>query len=243
MKIAYLDCQSGIAGDMLLGALIDAGLSASWLKNEIAKLPVSNYTIDVRKVDRNGIAATQVDVVTEDEHQHRNLNDIKNLIDTSRLSSASKSKSIEIFTALAQEEAAIHGKKINQIHFHEVGAIDSIVDIVGTVIGFEELGIQAIVASKIPVGTGFVECAHGTIPVPVPATLALLRGIPVYARDINTEITTPTAAAFLKCCVKDFGLMPSIEIRTIGYGAGSKILDTPNVLRMVIGEAEFTAVS
>lgn len=240
MKIAYLDCQSGISGDMLLGALIDAGVSPKWFKEELANLRIPNYVIKIKKVQRNGIAATKVDVISKEKHLHRNLQDIQKIINKSRFSPASKTKILKVFTELAKVEAKIHGKRVQDIHFHEVGAIDSIVDIVGAVIGFEKLGVEKIYASEIPVGRGFVTCQHGKIPVPVPATLALLKNIPIRPQNIPTELTTPTAASFLKVFVKDFGLMPSMQIASLGYGAGTKELEIPNVLRIIIGD-DFSA--
>ena len=238
MKIAYLDCFSGISGDMMLGALLDAGLDLKKLDVELKKLNVPGFKIRSRKVVRNGISGTKFDVLTQEQHKHRNLKDICTLIQKSKLDDDIKTSAKKAFTDLATVEAAIHHKEINEIHFHEIGAIDSIVDIVGSFIGIKLLEIEAVYASRVHLGTGFVKCQHGTFPLPAPATLALLKNVPVYSQGIEAELVTPTGACLLKNLVKSFGPMPAMKMTATGYGAGYKELSIPNVLRISIGETQ-----
>ncbi len=236
MKIAYLDCFSGISGDMTLGALVDAGLDFNLLQRDLAGLALDEYELYVEKVVKNGISGTKVHVLALEGHVHRHLGDIKEIIDRSSLPEEVKEKGIQVFTRLAEAEAKIHGTTVDQIHFHEVGAVDAIVDIVGAVIGFWRLGIEKVYASPVHTGTGFVKAAHGVMPVPAPATLELLRGVPVYARDIQQELVTPTGAAILTTFCQDFGPMPEFKVEKVGYGAGEKNLEIPNLLRLTLGE-------
>ncbi len=236
MKIAYFDCFSGASGDMILGSLIDAGISTSDLQKELDKLDVSGYVIRADKQEKKGIWGTRFQVDVSDHHHHRVLKDIIRLIDDSRLGDEIKQKSKMIFENLAGAEAKIHNKPVDQIHFHEVGAVDSIIDIVGAVIGLELMKIESIVTSKIHVGTGFLSCAHGTLPVPPPATLELLQEVPVYSTGIEEELVTPTGAAILSTLSKHFGPFPPMQIEQIGYGLGQKNLPIPNLLRLCIGQ-------
>lgn len=236
MKIAYLDCFSGISGDMTLGALVDAGLDFNLLQRDLAGLALDEYELYEEKVVKNGISGTKVHVLALEGHVHRHLGDIKAIIQRSALPEEVKEKSIQVFTRLAEVEAKIHGTTVDQIHFHEVGAVDAIVDIVGAVIGFWRLGIEKVYASPVHTGTGFVKAAHGVMPVPAPATLELLRGVPVYARDIQQELVTPTGAAILTSFCQDFGPMPEFKVERVGYGAGEKNLEIPNLLRLTVGE-------
>lgn len=236
MKICYFDCFAGASGDMILGALIDAGLDIKILKDSLEKLKVSGFEISADKTEKKGISGTQFKVNVTKDHKHRNLRNIKEIIQQSTLDNIIKKQSTDIFTNLAQAEAKIHNKPIDQIHFHEVGAIDSIVDIVGSVIGLNILGIDKVVTSRLHVGTGFLHCAHGKLPVPPPATLELLKKIPIYSTGIESELVTPTGAAILTTLTKKYGPLPSMKIDRTGYGVGTRNLQIPNILRIVIGE-------
>ncbi|MBI5179961.1 MAG: nickel pincer cofactor biosynthesis protein LarC [Nitrospirae bacterium] len=237
MRTAYFDCFSGISGDMTLSALIDAGLSLKELKLHLSKLPIDNYDITARKVKKNGIATTKVDVIVKGRQRERRLSDIKKIINNSKLDKSIKNNAINIFERLAKAEAKVHKTSINNVHFHEVGAVDAIVDITGAVIGLKILGIENILASAINTGTGYIKSAHGILPVPGPATAELLKNIPIYSTDIKMELTTPTGAAIISTLASDFGPMPKINIKAIGYGAGTfNSPDMPNLLRIFIGE-------
>lgn len=238
MYIAYFDCFSGISGDMILGALIDAGLDVYQLEKELRKLNIAGYTIRAEKTTRQGISGTRFFVDAEEDHVERRLRDIEEIIDQSNLDEDIKTSGKEIFCTLASVEATIHNGSLEEVHFHEIGAVDSIVDIIGALIGFRILGIETVHASRIPVGTGFVECDHGTFPLPAPATLELLKDIPIYPRETERELVTPTGIAILKHVAKSFGIIPAMKIENIGYGAGSRDLKIPNLLRIWIGKAE-----
>ncbi len=236
MKAAYLDCFSGVSGDMLLGALVDAGLDFNLLQRDLAGLDLDEYELYEQKVLKQGIRGTQIHVHSLEGHVHRHLSDIQAIIGRSALPPQVKEKSLEIFTRLGKAEAKIHGTDIEQIHFHEVGAVDAIVDIVGAVIGFWRLGIEKMFASPIHVGKGFVKAAHGLLPVPAPATLELLTGVPIYAQDVEGELATPTGAAIVTAYCREFGAFPKIRVERVGYGAGVKDLTIPNLLRLTVGE-------
>jgi uncharacterized protein (TIGR00299 family) protein len=237
LKIAYFDCFSGVSGDMILGALVDAGLEVSELEAELSQLPVRGFRLQAEKTTRCGIRGTKLSVITEEHRTERHLPDINEIIDRSALSDDIKDSSRKIFAELAGVEAAIHQKSVDEVHFHEISGLDSIVDVVGSLLGLRKLGLGAVYASRIHVGTGFVECRHGTLPVPAPATLELLKGVPVYSKGIESELATPTGVAILKCVAKGFGPMPEMTVDRIGYGAGSRELEIPNLLRICIGEA------
>jgi uncharacterized protein (TIGR00299 family) protein len=237
MKIAYFDCFSGISGNMVLGALIDAGLEVEWLRQELAKLKLASYKIEVSRVLKRHIAGTLVDVKTQEEGVERHLGDILDIIERSDLPGEVKGTSKAIFTKLAEAEAKVHGLDVEDVHFHEVGGLDAIVDIVGSVVGLRSLGIEEVYSSPLHLGTGFVKCAHGMLPVPAPATLELVRGVPTYGRDVEAELTTPTGAAIITTLAKGFGRVPLMEVGAIGYGAGHRDLPTPNLLRVSIGKA------
>ena len=237
MKIAYFDCCSGISGDMVLGALIDMGLDIRILRRELSKLRIRDYSISASKAKRHHITGTSFKVKFKESRHHRTFTDIKNLINKSKLSAKVKELSVSIFFNLAKAEAKVHGCKVSEVHFHEVGAVDSIVDIVGTAVGVEQLGTERIYASALPLGSGWVETAHGRMPVPAPAALELLRGVPVIASSVKSELTTPTGAAIIKTIAKGFGNMPQIKIEKIGYGIGTRDFEQiPNILRIVTGE-------
>lgn len=237
MKIAYLDCFSGISGDMFLGALLDAGLAFNDLKETLHTLPLDGYSLEVKREKRDDLFGTRFVVQVENEKQiSRGLTDIKKIIQAGSLTKGIKDKSIEIFEAIAQEEGKIHNCPPEEVHFHEVGAVDSIIDIVGTVFGIEFLGIASISASSLPLGSGFVKTQHGRIPVPAPATIALLKGIPVHDSGLKLELVTPTGAALVKGLASSFGSMPSMIVESVGYGAGTQSLpDRPNLLRILLG--------
>ncbi|MBW1763893.1 MAG: nickel pincer cofactor biosynthesis protein LarC [Deltaproteobacteria bacterium] len=239
MKRAYLDCFSGVSGDMFLGALIDAGLIFEELERVIRSLPFDGYTIEATRSMKNGLSATRFNVIQEHkEHEHRGLTHIKEIIQSGDLSRDVKEQSIYVFEAIAREEGKIHNKSPDEIHFHEVGAVDSIIDIVGVVFAIEALGIKSISASRIPLGSGLINSGHGIIPVPAPATVALLRGVPVYDSGLEFEMVTPTGAALVSAIADSFGTLPPMIIEAVGYGAGMRDLpDRPNLLRVIIGES------
>ncbi len=238
MLVAYFDCFSGIAGDMILGALIDLGFSSIVLEKELKKLDISGYRIDIRKVEKNHITATDVTISVNEEQNHRNLADINNMINKSKLESDIKNLSKKIFKRIAEAECKIHNVSIDEVFFHEVGAIDSIIDVVGTVIGLKKLGIKQVFCSKLPLGTGFTICSHGIIPIPAPATVELLKNVPVYQTDADHEMVTPTGAAIITTIAKKYGKMPSMKIKKTGYGAGKIESDQPGLLRIIVGELE-----
>ena len=237
MKIAYLDCFAGASGDMFLGALLDAGLALDELRTALSTLPLQGYTLRVEKEERNHLFGTRFIVEVEKDRQPaRSFADIKAIIDAAGLSRWVKETSTRIFEDLALEEGKIHDRPPEKIHFHEVGALDSIVDIVGAVFGMESLGIASLHASPLPLGSGFVETQHGRIPLPAPATIALLKGIPVYDSGVRAELVTPTGAALLKGLACSFGAMPPMVVEQVGYGVGSRELpDRPNLLRILVG--------
>ncbi len=238
MKIAYFDCFSGISGDMILGALADLGNDFSFIKKELKKLDLKGYSLSHKKVKRGVIETTRVDVkVTEKSSSKRNLKSIISIIKNSGLAEKIKNDSIKIFRRLAEAEATVHGTTINKVHFHEVGAIDSIVDIVGSVIGIHHLNISKIVSSSINIGSGFVKCDHGTLPVPAPAVVEILRGVPCFSSGTRQELTTPTGAAVIVTLANEFGSLPELKTDRVGYGAGGKNLkEMPNALRIILGE-------
>ncbi len=244
MKTIYFDCFSGISGDMTLGALVDAGLPLADLKKDLAALRLDGFRLRARKVTRSGIGGTKLDVIlTEHEHHHdhdhghRHLSDILGIIAKSKLNSAVKRDASAVFQRLGEAEAKVHRVGIEEIHFHEVGAVDAIVDVVGACAGLARLGVERIVAAPIPTGHGFVDCAHGRLPVPAPATAMLLKGFPIASSDVEAELTTPTGAAILTTLADSFGAMPSMTVERVGWGAGSRELEgQANLLRVFIGE-------
>jgi len=239
MRTLYFDCFAGASGNMILGALIAAGVNESSLQSELQKLKLPEFELKVEKVNRSGISSTHVDVVIPDEKKHRHLPEIEGIINDSKLSYKIKERSLSIFRKLAEAEAAVHGIEMAKVHFHEVGALDAIIDIVGSCIGFEMLGIEQFACSKIHVGSGFVEMAHGKFPVPPPAVVELLRGIPFYSADITGELITPTGAAIIATVCKSYGALPELTLEKAGYGAGTRTYEKfPNVLRVMIGEAK-----
>ncbi len=237
MKICYLDCFSGVSGDMLLGALADAGADADELRGGIARLGLDGVELHFEKCKRSGIGGTNLTVRVEHDHHHRSLSRIEEIIAGSELSERVKERSIRIFRRLGEVEAAIHQIPIEKVHFHEVGALDSITDIVGSCIAFDLLGIEKVYCSPLNLGSGTVEAAHGVMPVPAPATAALVQGIPTYSEGPTAELTTPTGAAIVTTLADEFGTMPAMRIGSVGYGAGDRdFKKRPNLLRAVIGE-------
>jgi uncharacterized protein (TIGR00299 family) protein len=238
MKIAYLDCLSGISGDMLLGALVDAGVAVATLQQGIDSLGLPSCRLVAAEVKKKGFRATHVKVEYEPEHKHRHLHHITDMIDGSALTPPQKDLAKRIFTRLAEAEAKVHATTVQKVHFHEVGAVDSIADIVGSAIGLTLLGLDRIVCSPVPTGSGHVQMAHGRVTVPAPATAELLRGIPLAASPVAAELTTPTGAAVVATVADEFGPLPAMTVGTIGYGAGTRDLDEqPNLMRLFVGEA------
>jgi uncharacterized protein (TIGR00299 family) protein len=235
MKLAYFDCFAGVSGDMILGSLVDAGVSLDDLRAGLAGLNLDGFELTASKAVKNGITGTQAKVTVEESPIHRHLPDIEKIIDGSNLPPDVKEKSIRVFRTLAAAEAEIHNTTPDKIHFHEVGALDAIVDIVGSLLGLSLLGVERVVASRVHVGSGFVECQHGKIPIPSPATVKILEGAPLFSTGIEAELTTPTGAAVLKTMVDQFGPMPSMTVEATGYGAGCRDLKIPNLLRLIVG--------
>ena len=238
MRIAYFDCFSGASGDMILGSLIDSGLNAQGLRDLLKKIPIPSVQLNVKKVLKRGISATQVRVTGKKEKKSfRTLNEMVNLVEKSRLDEEVKKKSREVFERIASVESKIHQKPMKEIHFHELSGLDSIVDIVGSIWGFHQMGIDRLYVSKVNVGSGFVKCEHGILPVPAPATLALMKGKPIYSSGVERELLTPTGAALLTSLGSEFGGMPPMRVEKVGHGAGRDDLPHPNLLRLIIGTA------
>jgi uncharacterized protein (TIGR00299 family) protein len=243
MKAVYFDCFSGISGDMTLGALVHAGCPLDVLRGKLQGLQVPGWEISAEKVWKNGMAATHVRVQTEDAQTHRSLTTILGILDKSKLDAQVKERAAAIFTGLGEAEAFVHDVSLEKIHFHEVGAVDAIVDIVGSCIGFTELGVEKFACSPLNVGGGTAKMAHGILPVPAPATARLLLGKPTYSSGAQKELVTPTGAAIVATLCDVFGPQPAMKISAIGYGAGTTDLDTqPNVLRIMVGDVSAEAV-
>ena len=257
MKTLYFDCSSGISGNMALGALLEIVGDENYLLEELKKLNVDGYKIEISKKEKNGITGTYVDVIVDgkDEyghvhhiehehehhhHEHRNLNDVNKIIDESSIDEKSKELAKRIFMRVAKAESKVHNKSLDEVHFHEVGAIDSIVDIVGTAILINKVNPDKIVSSVVNDGYGFIECAHGTISVPVPATSEIFASSNVKFRqiDIDTELVTPTGAAIISELASEFSTLPAINVEKIGWGVGKKELKIPNILKVYLGEEE-----
>jgi uncharacterized protein (TIGR00299 family) protein len=241
MRIAYLDCASGISGDMMLGSLIDAGVDLATVQRGIDSLGLPSCRLVTVETKKCGFRALQLTVEHEPEHKHRHLHHIDAMIDGSTLTDSQKTLAKKIFLRLAEAEAKVHGSTIQKVHFHEVGAVDSIADIVGSAIAWDLLGVDRIVCSPIPTGTGFVEIAHGRCAIPAPATGELLRGVPIAASSVEGELTTPTGAAIVAAMVDEFGPVPAMKIDRTGYGAGQKDFAHPNLLRLLVGETAESA--
>jgi len=237
MKLAYFDCFSGISGDMTLGALVDAGCPVERLRAELRTLQVPGWELTAEKVWKNGMAATYVKVKTEDQSKHRSLSAILEILEKSGLAPGVRERAGAIFRKLGEAEARVHDVPVEKIHFHEVGAVDAIVDIVGACIGFHALGIEQFACSALNVGGGTAKMAHGILPVPAPATANLLQGKPTYSNGVQKELVTPTGAAIVATLCDSFGPQPGMSVSAIGYGAGTADLEgQPNVVRIMIGE-------
>ena len=226
---------------MILGALVSAGVDRNYLREQLSLLSVSGFSVNFETVDRSGLSATYARVDTAHEHKHRHLSDIAQIIEKSALSAAVKERAVQIFTRLAEAEARVHNEPVDHVHFHEVGALDAIVDVVGAAICLDALQIDRFISSPIHVGSGMVKMAHGQFPIPPPAVTELLKGVPFYATDIKGELLTPTGAAIIATVCSEYGPIPRMTTEATGYGAGTReYQDFPNVLRVLIGETEDT---
>lgn len=237
MKVMYLDCCTGIAGDMFLGALLDAGADPDLVKNGLSSLNLNGYEMSVIKGTSHGIAATSVQINVVEEQPHRHLKDIMSIIESGNYSDRVKKMAGKVFHLIAQAEAKVHGTTPDQVHFHEVGAIDSICDIIGALLAVESLGVESIVCSPLPLGSGHVYCSHGRIPVPAPATLEIIKGVPVRKNDVEGELVTPTGAALAVTLSQEFSSFPSMIVDSVGYGMGTRDYGFPSVLRVIIGRS------
>ena len=240
-KIAYFDCMAGASGDMILGALVDAGLSEQDLQQGLDALKLSGFKLISQLVYKNGFRATKVDIHIEDSLTERRLPDIETIIQESDLSDDIKHKSSAIFQRIGAVEAKIHGTTLQDVHLHELGGLDTIIDVVGTLVGLDILGVKRVLASPLPLSRGFTRGKHGAIPLPAPATLALLEGVPVLGSDLDIELVTPTGAALLTSLAESFGPIPSMTLVSTGYGAGTKDLPIPNIIRLLLGSQQSDA--
>lgn len=243
MRVLYLDCFAGIAGDMLLAALLDAGADLSLVRKGLSSLPIEGYTLETGKGESCGIAAAYVHIKTTEQQPHRNLQDILDLIDQGDLTDSVKEKARQVFRRLAEAEAEVHRTTPEKIHFHEVGAVDSICDIIGCLIALESLQVDRVICSPLPLCSGTIQCEHGLLPLPAPATLQLLKGVPMRQTGIEGELVTPTGAVLAVTLAHSFSSMPGMIIERVGYGMGTRDLGIPNILRAIIGEAEELAIS
>jgi uncharacterized protein (TIGR00299 family) protein len=239
MRTLYFDCFAGASGDMILGALVAAGADGNELRSQLSLLNVDGFALDFETVNKSGLSANYARVHTAHEHKHRHLSHIRKIIEDAKLSESVKSRAISIFTKLAEAEAKVHNEPVEHVHFHEVGALDAIVDVVGAAICFDLLKIERFISSPIHVGSGTIEMAHGRFPVPPPAVTELLNGVPFYSTDLKGELLTPTGAAIITTVCNEFGPIPQMRISKTGYGAGTRDYENfPNVLRVMIGESE-----
>jgi uncharacterized protein (TIGR00299 family) protein len=233
---AFLDCFSGVSGDKFLGALVGAGFDPDLLRKRLGLLGVGGFKVEVGEVRRAGLAGVEVRVIVEEGQPSRDWRAVRELIASSTLPDPVKERALDTFGHLAAAEAAVHGVDTDDVHFHEVGAVDSIVDIVGAAIGVAELGIEDVWATPVRLGHGLVSTSHGMLPVPAPATSELLRGVPCYAGELEGEMTTPTGAALLRSLVTRYAPMPPMTVAREGWGAGARDLPIPNLLRLTLGE-------
>ena len=238
MRIAYFDCLAGASGDMILGALVDAGVAIEALREDLSALNLMSFELATRHVLKNGIRALKVDVLVTDPVAERKLPEIIGVIEASGLPTNIKGQAISIFHHLGEVEAVIHGTSLEEIHLHELGGLDTIVDVTGALIGLEKLGVKMVYTSPLPLGRGMARGAHGSFPLPAPATLALLEGVPVVGSELDTELVTPTGAAILAGLTESFGPIPEMRLQQAGYGAGERELPVPNVLRVILGELD-----
>ncbi|MHC4624384.1 MAG: nickel pincer cofactor biosynthesis protein LarC [Planctomycetota bacterium] len=236
MKVAYLDCFAGASGDMIVGAMLDAGLDGEFLKAQLSTLGIEGLDIKISRTKRAGLRAISFQPVAADQHEHRNLEQITGIIKRSKISEKAAKTAIAIFDKLARAEGTVHDKDPEDVHFHEVGAVDSIVDIVSASIGIDALGVEKVYCSSLSVGGGTVQCAHGLMPVPAPATAELVRGVPIAAGPMQAELLTPTGAAILTSIADEFGPLPAMQVETVGCGAGTRDPEEfPNILRLILG--------
>jgi len=239
MKTLYFDCFAGASGNMILGALVALGIDRNELIEELKKLDIADFEIEFTTKNKAGISAIHADVKVPEEKKHRHLHNIEKIINDSRLNYSVKRRAVKIFTKLAEAEAKVHGIELQKVHFHEVGAMDAIIDVVGACIGFDMLGIEKFICSKIHVGSGFVNMAHGKFPVPPPAVAEILQNVPIYSTEIEGELITPTGAAIIAAVCEEFGQIPEMKIEKTAYGAGTRdYADFPNALRLILGETE-----
>ena len=243
MKVAYFDCFSGLSGDMVLGSLLDIGVDSDALRAELAKLPLTEYMMAAKPVTRGGIGATKVSIQAMEKGLVRTYHNIRRVLEESGLETQVKERSLAIFQTLARAQAKVNRKNVETVHFHEVGAVDSIVDIVGAAIGFHMLGVDRVYCSPLPMGLGMTRTDHGMMPIPSPVTLEILSGVPVYSTGLHAELVTPTGAAIARSYVQKFSDMPPMVVAKTGYGAGRADLETPNVLRLVTGELTETTTA
>jgi len=238
-RIAYADCFSGVSGDMFLGALLHCGLPEEILRQELAKLNIGGFKLTISSLTICGIDSCKVDIEAVEQNNLRHLHTIRDILEKSALDEQTIATSLEIFTELARAEAKVHNTEIEKIHFHEVGAVDTIIDIVGTVSGLHYLGVEKLIAAPVPSPRGFIKCAHGTLPLPAPAVMEILTNVPCYGVEVDKELVTPTGAALLKVLAEDFGSMPPMIIDASGYGAGSHTLgdNRPNLFRLILGKS------
>jgi uncharacterized protein (TIGR00299 family) protein len=237
VRVAHFDCFSGISGDMTLAALIDAGVDAEAIRQGIASLGLP-IRLEVEKVRKGGFAATYVHVEAPEEHEHRFLPEVEEILGRGRLTDRQRELALRIFRRLAEAEATVHGMPLEKVHFHEVGALDSIADIAGAAIGLDLLGVERFTSRSVPTGHGTVQCAHGLMPIPAPATAELLKGIPLAPSPIKAELTTPTGAAILTTVVQEWVEQPVMTVERIGHGAGRReFVEQPNLLRLFVGTA------
>lgn len=237
MRILYMDCFSGISGDMCLGALVDAGADSLRLEDDLKKLPLSGWEMQVTPKSSHGITGTKVDIlVREDSQPHRHYSDIRDLVEKSPLPEKAREIALSIFQRLAEVEGKVHGVPSHHVHFHEVGGVDSIIDIVGTSLALCYLEVDRVICSPVPPGRGAVKCRHGILPIPAPATAQLLMGVPLSGLDVEGELVTPTGAAIATTVAESFGSLPPMKVSSVGYGFGSKDFGIPNFLRVFLGE-------
>ncbi len=235
-KALYIDCFSGISGNMMVGALLDLGVDFLFLKDELKKLNITGYNIVCREVKAGSIKAKKFDVEVASPQPYRNYGDVKKIIGDSKLDTGVKKMSLSIFRLIAEAESVIHGCEVDNVHFHEIGAVDSIIDIASTAVCLSKLKVKLFYSNNVPMGSGFINSSHGKLPVPAPATIEILKKVPVYGGNFNFEVTTPTGAAIIKALVKGYGSIPYMEIEKAGYGAGNnESKESPNVLRLLKG--------
>jgi len=237
MKIAYFDCPAGASGDMLLGALLDAGVDPEQLRTQLDALRLEGFQLEARRVQKAGVAATQAMVKVTDERSERRLPEIESLVQGSDLPEHLAAKALAILRRIAEVEARIHNQALDQVHLHELGGLDTVVDVAGVLLGLEMLRVERIIASPLPLGRGFVQSAHGALPLPAPATLALLQDAPITGSNLDVELVTPTGAALLAGLAHSWGAIPPMILKAVGYGAGQRDLPIPNVVRLLLGEA------